>query len=285
MAEIVVTASLAAPEERAKRLQEILEVVTRKWWFFLGMAILQVLAVLPFASKNFALSSFVEIAEYSLGYSFIGRIGEGVYPIFKIIPIALIVSIIFLKNRVTRLFSLYVGVAYLTFAVVQNVAITDKYGLSFITVNVVMFTLVGLSWFWEAIVRENDFERPSRTPWRYWVVPPAILAFWTPGDPATGMPDFDPAYFVTQDTGLAFCLMTPVYLAVVSLYHPRVNLVTMRITGVVGLILGMYNMFFIFGMKTASWYVGILHVPLVIISAYALILSLRTLERGPCAHP
>jgi hypothetical protein len=270
----------AAGDGRATRIQETLEVVTRKWWFFLAMLILQVLAVLPFASRNFSLSSFVEIAEYSLGYSFIGRIGESVYPIFKVIPFVLIVSIIFLKNRVTRLFSLYVGVSYLIFAVVQNVAITEKYGLSFITVNVVMFTLVGLSWFWEAIVGKDDFERPPTALWRYWVVLPAILAFWTPGDPATGMPDFDPAYFVTQDTGLAFCLMTPVYLAVVSLYHPGVNLVTMRITGVVGLILGMYNMFFIFGMKTASWYVGVLHLPLVILSAYALVLSLGKAGRA-----
>lgn len=236
--------------------------------------LLQGLALFPFASRNFALSNYVEIAEYSLGHSFIGQIHPLFYTVFKIIPIVLIILIFILKNRVSRIFSIYAGISYFIFALVQNVAITDKYGLSFITVNVVMFTAVGIFWFREAITPQNNFETPTLNLWKSFIILLALFAFWTPGDPATGMPDFNPAYFVTQNTGLAFCLMTPVFLAILILYYPRVNFITLRITGLVGLMLGIYNMFFIFGMGTGTWYVGVLHFPLVIVSVTALVLSL-----------
>lgn len=255
--------------------QSKLEKITRKWWFFIAFLLLQGLAFIPFASRNFAISNYVEIAEYSLGYSIIGRINESIFPVFKIIPMILIAMVFVFKNKTTRLFSIYTGISYIIFAIVQNVAITDKYGLSFITVNVVMFIGVAVFWFHEACLKKNEFKEPSFTTWNIFLLLLALFAFWTPGNPTTGMPDFNPAYFLTQNTGLAFCLMTPVYLAILILYYPGVNIVTLRITGLVGLMLGIYNMAFIFGMNTGTWYVGVLHLPLVIVSGSALILSLR----------
>lgn len=61
---------------------------------------------------------------------------------------------------------------------------------------------------------------------------------------------FSVAFILLQ--GLAFCLMTPVYLALLILFYPGVNIVTLRITGLVGLMLGLYNMAFIFGMGTGT---------------------------------
>ena len=258
-----------------QQTEKRLEKITRKWWFFVAFLLLQGLALLPFASRNFALANYVEIAEYSLGYSFMGRINETIYPLFKIIPMILIAMIFVFKNKTTRLFSMYVGISYIIFAIVQNVALTDKYGLSFITVNVLMFIAVGIFWFREARLKENNFDAPSLTLWNSAILLLALFAFWTPGDPSTGMPDFNPAYFLTQNTGLAFCLMTPVYLAILILYYPKVSIVTLRITGLVGLMLGIYNLVFIFAMNTGTWYVGVLHFPLTIVSATALFLSLK----------
>jgi hypothetical protein len=260
------------PRQQAR---DQLERTTRKWWFFVAFILLQGLAFFPFASKNFALSNYVEIAEYSLGYSLIRKISETVFPVFKIIPMILIVLIFIFRNRISKLFSIYVGISYIIFAVVQNMAITDKYGLSFITVNVVMFIAVSVFWFREASLKENDFDTPTFSIRNIFLLLLALFAFWTPGNPITGMPDFNPAYFFTQNTGLAFCLMTPVYLALLILYYPKVNIVTLRITGLVGLMLGIYNLAFIFAMNTGTWYVGVLHFPLTIVSGTALILSLK----------
>lgn len=264
---------------RTITIQNRLETITNKWWFYLIFLAGQVLAIFPFASKQFSLSNFVEIAQYSLGYALIGRMSQSLFPIFKLLPIILIILVFLRKNGVGRVFCCYVGLSYLLFAIVQNVAITEKYGLSFITVNVVMFSLVGLSWLWEAVVRVSDFKKSNFRLSLLWIIPMALFAFWTPGNPQTGLPDFNPTYLLTQNTGLAFCLMTPVYLTILIIFYPFVNLVTMRINSLVGLFLGIYNMGFIFGMKTGTWYVGLLHLPLLLISAYALYLSLRPVEQ------
>jgi hypothetical protein len=252
-----------------------LDYLTRKWWFFLLFIVLQF--VPSYASKGFdpAETGLVtgEVLSHALVYDF-----PSLFPIFKIIPVILIISIIFLKNAVTRVFSVYAGITYLLFAVLQSVAITEKYGLGIITTNVVMFSLVAIFWFWEAVVQKNNFTAPKRGGWRYWVVPFAFLAFWYPLTISEGsmIPDFNPIGILANGAGLAFCLMTPVYIAVLTLYHPRINLATLRVTSLVGVIIAIYNVLvnFILAFST-MWWNGVLHIPLLTISAYGLMLSFR----------
>jgi hypothetical protein len=68
--------------------------------------------------------------------------------------------------------------------------------------------------------------------------------------------------------------MTPLYLSILILMHPRVNIVAMRVTGLAGALIGFWNMVVNFLMSPAIlWWNGILHTPLVVTSAYAPILS------------
>ena len=252
-----------------------LDYLTRKWWFFLLLILLQF--VPSYASKGFdpAETGLVtgEILSNALAYDY-----PSLFPIFKIIPVILIVSTIFLKNAATGVFSVYAGITYLLFAFLQSVAVTEKYGLGIIAGNFIMFSLVAVFWFWEAFVQKNDFSSPKRVGWRYWVVPLAFLAFWYPLTISEGsmIPDFNPIGILTNGAGLAFCLMTPVYIAVLTLYHPRINLATLRVTSLVGIIIAFYNVLvnFIFFFST-MWWNGVLHIPLLTISAYGLVLSFR----------
>ncbi len=249
-----------------------LENATRGWRLFAGLILLQVIAV-PFASKGFALSRWADICREALSHAFVyADWMQPIYPVFKIIPIILITLILLKKNTYRRVFSLFVGFSFLVFAVGQNVALSEKFGLCFITVNVLMFSLVAVAWFSEARVQRNDFSVLTRSLWRYWVVPPALFAFWLPE--RNGAPHFDPIDLLTSGAGMGFCLMTPVYLALLCLYFPNVNLTTMRITSAVGLVIGCYQMLFTFGMAfRQAWWGGVLHLPLFVISLYALILA------------
>ena len=98
----------------------------------------------------------------------------------------------------------------------------------------------------------------------------------------TMAPDFNPIYIVTSGAGLAFCMMTPVYLAVLLAFYPRVNIPLLRVTALIGLIIGIYNALvnFVF-LPKVLWWNGILHLPLLAISLYALILAYRKLEGQP----
>ena len=75
-----------------------IEEATRKWWFYVAFILLQGVAFVPFASRNFSFSNSIEIVEYSLGYPFIGSINKAIFPLFKVIPMVLIALIFIIKN-------------------------------------------------------------------------------------------------------------------------------------------------------------------------------------------
>jgi len=264
-------------KENFEKIQEKLELVTRKWWFLL-LFILIGTATPPIVTKGYDPSKTGEIIGYILTNSLI-RFCFPLYSVFKIIPIILVLALILLGNRISRVFSLYGGIAYLLFAFLQGIAITDKYGFGIVTGNFIPMLIVAIFWFWEAFVNKNNFS-PQKIPIiRYWVVPLAFLAFWYPINPESAKPDFNLAYLFTNLAGLAFCTMTPVYLGILTLYYPKVNIVTLRTTSLLGLIIGFWNMVVNFIIKPdVLWWNGVLHLPLVFISIYALILSFRKMQ-------
>ena len=234
-----------------------------------------IILIPAYIERNYDPSKLGEITNYLLFHALISSV-EFLYPVFKVVPILLVFSIIFFKNRATRWFSVYAGISYVLFAFLQNIAVTEEYGLAIFFSNVVMFLVVAAFWFWEAFVQRNDFSPHEQPAWKYWVVPLAFLAFWYPANLTTLMPDFNPIYLLTNAAGLAFCMMTPVYVGMLTIYHPRVNIATFRVTSIAGIIAGFWNILFSFFMvASVYWWNGILHTPLVAISVYGLVLSFR----------
>lgn len=254
-----------------EKIQTRLESITRKWWFVL---LLVVCVLIPaYIERNYDPSKLGEITNFLLFNALISRV-DFLYPIFKAVPILLVLSIIFFKNKATRWFSVYAGISYVLFAFLQNIAVTEEYGFAIFPNNIVMFLIVAAFWFWEAFVQRNDFTPHKQPAWKYWVVPFAFLAFWYPANLLTHLPDFDPIYLFTNPAGLAFCMMTPIYLAILTIYHPRVNIATFRVTSIVGTILGIMNILTNFFVEpSVYWWNGVLHLPLAAISTYGLILS------------
>jgi hypothetical protein len=260
--------------EQAHR-HDRLERITRKRWFFLSFVLLQ-FVVPPYASKGYKFpEEWGEVIGRALGGAIVYSYPQ-IWPVFKIIPIILLIGIIIFHNKIRRIFSIYVGASYLLFAFGQSIAITDNYGVAVCTINVIMFSIVAAFWAWEAWVARNDFT-PRRVPlWRYCVVPPALLALWFPLNWQTFQPDFNPLYLFTNVAGVTFCMMTPVYVGLLTLYWPKVNIATLRVTSLVGVIIGFYNMLTNFAMRPGRlWWNGVLHLPLLVISVYGLILSMK----------
>ena len=250
------------------------EKITRKWWFFLFFIVLQF--VPPYTSKGYEMSQIGIVIGYILSHALIFSYTQ-FYLVFKVIPILLVILIIIFKNKVSRIFSIYVGFTYVLFAFLQSISVSEKYGVGIVTDNLVMFLIVAIFWFWEAIVNKNDFTPHKRPLWKYWMVPLAILAFWFPLNPATLEPDFNPIYLFSNSAGLAFCLMTPVYLTILILYYPKINRALLRVTSLVGVIIGFYNL--LLGFFTPErWWLSTLHIPLLVISTYGLVLSFKKIH-------
>ena len=262
------------------KIQEKLELITRKWWF-LALFILIGTITPPIVTKGYDPSKTGEIITYILSNSLI-KFCSFLYPIFKIIPIIIVFALILLGNRISRIFSLYGGITYILFAFLQGISINDKYGFGIVTGNFILMLIIAFFWFWEAFVNKNNFS-PQKTPIiRYWVVPLALLSFWYPVNLKSMKPDFNLAYLFTNPAGLAFCTMTPVYLGILTLYYPRVNIATLRVTSLLGVIIGFWNMVMNFIIEPdVLWWNGVLHLPLVFVSIYALVLSFRKTTLSP----
>lgn len=247
-----------------------LERITRRWWFFLIFVLIQFILP-PYASKGYQWNQTSNVITYTLRNAYVNSHSQ-LYLVFKIVPIVLILLIIIFRNRFRRLFGIYVAFSYIVFAFGQNIAKTEKYGLSICTINLIMFLIVAFFWIWEAIVLKNDFRFQKIPLWRYWFIPLALLAFWAPSSPGS----FKLNDLFANGAGMAFCMMTPVYIGLLSLYYPRVNIATLRVTSLVGIIISFYNMIVNFVINPAAlWWNGLLHLPLLLISIYGLILSLQ----------
>jgi hypothetical protein len=261
------------------------ESLTRKWWFFLLFILLQFFPA--YAERGYDPSRWGDFIGHTLEHAFAASIAW-LYPVFKVVPILLVISLVVLENRVARWFDAYVGLSYVLFAFLGNVAVTEQHGLAIITGNFLAFLIVAAFWFWDIAAQKNDFTPQPRPLWRYWVVPLAVLAFWAPMRlpyAPTNPPDFTPIYLFINGAGLAYCMMTPVFLAILTLYYPRINVAILRVTSLEGILIGLINMYMNFFTDfSLYWWNGILHIPLVTISLYGFALSLQSSPREPAGN-
>jgi len=255
--------------------QNAMDRVSRRWWFilvFICVNMVPPIVTKPLKAEEWARMS--DIYGYILGHAFLGTITSPWWIIFNVLVIVLAALVFISGKHVSRIFSAYAAISFVFFAVLQSVSVTDRYGVGIVTCNFLWFLFLSVLWAWEAVAGLNDFSRRRVALWRWWVVPLMVWGFWLPFSPGrTGAFHFDPLFFIREHTGLAFCLTAPVYLGILTLFYPRVNLAVMRLTSLTGVILAFYNM--LYALIGPSLFQALAHVPLMSISIYALVLSFR----------
>ncbi len=260
--------------EALDKIQAALDRLTRRWWFYV---LLLVVFFLPLsAEKSYdprqTSAVIAEVMPNGIIYSL-----PVLWPAFKVIPLLLLAALVFLRQRVARVFAIYVALLSVLLPFGQSIAHTPHYGLVIMWGNLVLYLVVALFWAWEAAAGRNDFSAVRPNWRRFWVAPLAALAFWFPANTAGPVPrpDFSPLLLLANEAGLTYCLITPVFLAVLVLAHPRVNRPVMRAAAFAGLLTGLMNVLQWFILMPAAWWMGVLHLPLVLISAFALVLAGR----------
>ena len=249
---------------------EKLKRISTRWWFFALLLLAQTL-LMPFASRNFAPQDIGRISPATLAGAPQMQLGDWNI-LFQSVSLLFLFLLLVFRNRVRTLFNAYVAVSYLAFAFIQNVAFTEQYGFSVVTVNLVMFLFVAYVWIREALRPQGSYDFGNFR-WKYaWMIALALFAYWCPFT-LRGEADLNPLHFFTHNTATAFCLTTPLFLTVLTLNLPQVNVVTYRITALVGFIIGCYNMGSFFNPGTV--WLGFVHLPLLLISLYCAVLSYR----------
>ncbi len=249
---------------------EKLEKASTKWWFFVILLAAQSV-LLPIVSRNFDPKNIQQMVYTTLSHSPQGHLGE-LNILFQSLSLLMFVLLFVFKNKVRTLFNSYVALSYFAFAFIQNMAVTERYGFSIVTVNLVMFLFVTYVWIQETINPQNHYDF-SNLRWKYaWMIAFALFAYLCPFT-NQGTLDWNPLHFFYKNSVTAFCLTTPAFLTILTLNIPKINIVTYRITAIIGTIMGIYNMFNFLNPHTV--YVGIMHIPLLTISLYCAILSYR----------
>lgn len=246
-----------------------LNYISKKWWFFFILLVAQFL-LMPFTAKNFQMNDINNIISTTLQHAFQMRLSN--YNVFfQAFSLLMLILLIAFRNKVKSVFNIYVTISYFAFSFLQNMAITEKYGLSIITVNVAMFLFVSYVWTLEFFQGKNDYSF-NNFKWKYsWMILLSLFAYLCPIS-YSGF-DFNPLNFFFKNSSTAFCLTTPLFLTIMTLNIPNINVVTYRITAIIGFIIGIYNMFSFLNPHTT--FLGILHIPLLTISLYCFILSYK----------
>jgi len=227
---------------------------------------LPTLAAVPFAQQDSTLVIRDVLMQTSIAYLWLS-------PIVHILAIILIVALYRYGSRIGRVADAFFGGLFLFFAFGNHIALTENYGLAVLTGNLVPILIVGLLWMWETYKPLNEYVFQRLPAWRYWVVPFAFLAFWSPIN-AQLNPDFNPLLLLTSSFGVMYCATTPVIIAILTLIYPRVNVFLLRITSFVGLMMGLFNAMSFFMMPGYTLWNLILHTPLIFISAYGLLITI-----------
>lgn len=251
----------------------MLKNILQKRWMLLMTLLLGCLP--PYSSRGYSIWEAGRVNGYILTHA-IPSAFHSLYPVFKIIPMFLVITILWYGSRTRKLFSLYVAISYVLFAFCQSLSVTEMYGTGICLSHLLLSLWIAMLWLWEVSRPGNDFSQRRRPFWKYWVFLPALLAFWEPVNPATGLPDFKLAYWLTSSAGLAFCMLTPLYLATLIVFYPTVNRAIFEVTSLVGFAYALGNFYIAFFFDARFWWVGILHLPLLILSLNGLFLAFGT---------
>ena len=198
---------------------------------------------------------------------------------FHVATIAVIAPAVFRPKIAGRVLAAYFGVNYLLIAALQTNAVTEKYGFAVQTGALVATGLLGLLWIWVAWKDRLQASFKGVPRWRWILFPLALLVFWSPmalqGDKV--VPNFDPLLLLTSpDYGLAYCFLTPVFLFLLILFYPNVDVFALRVTAFNGLLYGLFNLTHWFD-PNMVW-MGVMHIPLLVLPVTALLVSRRRRE-------
>lgn len=173
----------------------------------------------------------------------------------------------------------YYSVILVVVGIFQNMSLSTDYGFVWVIGNTAVQCLV--AGFVAAALRRVDGDGMA---WRVhaarmWLVAPMLLALVEPygvGEAGNLVPMFDTSVLV-NDTGVTYCMITPVVLGSMLVLGmdegPARGAVSLA--SYVGLLFGLLNMLTWFVFAPASWWMGVLHLPLVVVSVAGMVTTRR----------
>jgi hypothetical protein len=199
-------------------------------------------------------------------------------PVAKLLLLGVGILALVSKRDVARFVLGYYAIVLLIVGIFQNMAVTNQYGFTWLVGNTLLQFIIAAFCFADLAKGRSTISRASLNRKWLWVLLPMALALLFPYNvdsvQASGIisPDFGPA-LLYNDTGLTFCMITPVMLGILIIHSSGVDSALMSVVSFVALGFGLLNMVSWFVLEPQNWWMGVLHTPLMVLSVYGLILA------------
>lgn len=258
-----------------------MKLIERKWFYPLLYFLLVVISFLPlyteqpYDPRNTSQVIFEILQRATQPYAAWGGV-------FHLGTLAVIGLSVWKPAHGGRVMAAYFGVNYLVIAATQTRSQTLTYGFAVHTGALVVGVLLALLWLWAAWQGSLRIDWQSIPRWRWLLLPFALLVFWSPlrFEGTSVLPDFDPLLLLTSpDYGLAYCFMTPVFLFLLILAWPQVDVFALRVTAFNGLLYGLFNLNH-WAAPERMW-LGVMHLPLLVLPIVALWLARSQPKTAP----
>lgn len=247
---------------------------------WLGLIVLQFLPI--YTSENFRyqiLHNFV-VAGNIIANNFLQYLDK-FYVVFKILP-AILIILLLVHKKVTKVYLYYIGIMYLIFAIVQNMGFVENYGFGIVTPNIIMCVIMSIMWFIEANECKEEYRFRKKNLIYFLLIPLCIVAFWDPPVDHSIQPislEFSLHNLFFSFAGLAECMMTCIFITVYIFTHETYHSRTFGFMCIIGIFRAIENVGLVFvyinSDRGAALAWLITHIPLLITSITGYILSCK----------
>ncbi len=251
------------------------DLTSRKWFF----AVLTVALFIPPLTETAYQSADTNIVISEVLYNAFVYQYSVVYSLIKITFIGLCLGLQFKKAKVKEIFDYFIGLLMLLTTIGQNYAITPTYGRAAIPGNAILMLVVTAAWILQMFSNQANRIKGNVGKHKYWLVGLALLAFWFPLDTTGSGLKFTLGELFFNESMVTFCMLIPVILVVTILVYDRINLKSLKIISFIGLLFGILNMITWFILTRQLWLMGVMHLPLLLISVYVFIIVNRELGK------
>jgi len=197
-----------------------------------------------------------------------------VLPIAKIILLAAVVAILANVKKSSLYFMGYYALVLVVVGVFQNMSKTNEYGFVWLIGNTLVMFIISVFCISDALSAKSSFDKKYFTPKRLWIVAPMLVAFLMPyaiNEQGIIAPTLSLSILVNE-AGVTYCMITPVIIGTMILFSKGVHRPTLSIISFIGLGFGIMNMLTWFVFQYQNWWMGVLHLPLLVLSFYASLL-------------
>lgn len=191
-------------------------------------------------------------------------------PAAKLILVAVSVPAVLGGRGTGRILLGYYAAVLVVVGFLQNMADTATHGFAWLLGNTLVQLVVAVWCLIDAAAEHTTMTAGHLRLKRLWLLFPMLLALLMPYEIRADrvVPSLGTVW--DNEAGVTYCMITPVILGVLLLKPDGVDRRTLSIISFVGWVFGVINLVVWFGLTPQDWWMGVLHLPLVILASYGL---------------